>query len=35
MITIRKAKLLRRVIEHMATELSDTEALEAQEFFPK
>jgi hypothetical protein len=35
MITIEKAKKLRQLIERMAAELPDTDALEAQELFPK
>ena len=35
MITIQKARALRKLIERMATDLSDEEALDAQELFPK
>ena len=35
MITIEKARKLRQLIERMAAELPDTDALEAQELFPK
>lgn len=35
MITIEKARRLRQLIERMAEELPDSDALEAQELFPK